>query len=79
MLCGAVEAPPAGKLVYGLLLESAGTEGVRLSARQMGRVLGLSESAVRANVKRLKERGRVVVAPQYHPDGGCAANLYQVR
>ena len=78
-LCGTVKVPASGKLVYGLLLENAGADGARISARQMGRVLGISSSAVRANIKRLKAGGYIAAFPQFHSDGGRAANLYQIR
>ena len=78
-LCGMVEAPASGKLIYGLLLENAGMDGARISVRQMGRTLGISGSAVRANIKRLKAGGYLSAFPQYHSDGGRAANLYQIR
>ena len=78
-LCGTVDAPASGKLIYGLLLENAGTDGAHISVRQMGRMLGISSSAVRANIKRLKNGGYISAFPQYHSDGGRAANLYQIR
>jgi DNA-binding Lrp family transcriptional regulator len=78
-LCGTVDTPASGKLIYGLLLENAGTNGVHISVRQMGRTLGISPGTVRANIRRLKEAGYISAFPQYHSDGGRAANLYQIR
>ena len=78
-ICGTVKSTASGKLIYGLLLENAGTDGVSISVRQMGRTLGISKTAVRANIKRLVESGCVSAFPRYHSDGGRAANLYQIR
>jgi len=78
-MCGTVDCTASGKLIYGLLLENAGTDGVRISVRQMGQALGISKTAVRNNIKRLKESGYISALPQYHSDGGRAANFYQIR
>ena len=78
-ICGTVDGTASGKLIYGLLLENARIDGVRISVRQMGRTLGISKSAVRANIKRLADSGYISVFPQHHSDGGRAANFYQIR
>jgi len=78
-LCGAVDVPASGKLIYGLLLENAKGGSVTLSIRRICRALGVSCSAVRANVRRLKEGGYIAILPRYYAAGGRAPNLYKMR
>lgn len=77
---GALGVPPNGKLIYCLLLDQADEKReVQIPMKDVSRSLKISIRAVRGNLRCLENAGHIRSIPQYHSDGGRAANRYIVR
>lgn len=77
---GSLAVPPNGKLIYSLLTDNADENGeLQISIKEIGRSIGISRRAVSNNLHCLGKSGFIRAIPQYHPDGGRAANKYIVR
>jgi len=79
-LCGEVDATVTGKLLYLILNELANKNGeVIIPQRKISDALHISKGTVSRNLRRLQDVGYIDVHPQYHSDGGRAANKYIVK
>lgn len=78
--CGDVDTTITGKLLYFVLDELANQNGeIIIPQKKISSVLRISKSTVRRNLRRLEEIGAISIIPQYHSDGGRAANKYYVK
>jgi len=78
-LAGQIDSTISGKLLYLLLLDTVDTQSrIQLSQRRISEALGISQTTVRRNFHRLKRGGYIDILPQYHDDGGRAANQFVV-
>ncbi len=74
-MAGELETTVSGKLLYLLLLDIVDAdEKIVLPQRRISEALGLSRCTVSRNLRRLRNRGYIDVVPQFHDDGGRAAN-----
>lgn len=79
-LAGELETTASGKLLYLMLLDTAGVDGsIVIPQRRVSAALGLSRSAVSRSFARLRRCGCIDIVPQFHDDGGRAANKYVLR
>ncbi len=79
-LCGEVDVTVTGKLLYLILGELANSSGeVIIPQRKISGALHISKGAVSRNLRRLRDGGYIDIFPQYHSDGGRAANKYRIR
>lgn len=78
-LAGLIEGTTSSKRLYLLLLDTVDTKGkIQLSQRRISEALRISQTTVRRNFHRLKRGGYIDIVPQYHDDGGRAANQFVV-
>jgi DNA-binding MarR family transcriptional regulator len=78
-LAGELETTVSGKLLYLFLLDTVDANGkISISQRRVSESLGLSRGTVSRNLRRLYKRGYIDIQPQFHEDGGRAANKYIV-
>ena len=78
--CGEVKTTVSGKLLYLVLDELANKNGeITISQRKISEALHISKGTVGKNLRRLRDGGYIDVYPQYHNDGGRAANKYIVK
>ena len=78
-LAGQLDSTISGKLLYLLLLDTVDTQSkVQLSQRRISEALGISQTTVRRNFHCLRRGGYINIVPQYHDDGGRAANQFVV-
>ena len=78
-MIGQLDSTISGKLLYLLLLDTVDTQNkIQLSQRRISEVLGISKTTVSKNFHRLKRGGYINIVPQYHDDGGRAANQFVV-
>jgi len=74
-LAGELETTVSGKLLYLLLLDIVDGDGkITIPQRRISEALGISKGTVSRNLRRLYSRGCIDIVPQYHDDGGRAAN-----
>ena len=74
-MAGELETTVSGKLLYLLLLDIVDADGkIMLPQRRISEALGLSRGTVSRNLRRLYNRGYIDIIPQFHEDGGRAAN-----
>lgn len=79
-ICGSVDAPVTGKLLYLILLEISNRNGeIAIPQRKISEALHISKSTVSRNLRKLRDSGYIDTFPQYHSDGGRAANKYKIR
>ena len=79
-MCGEVDATVTGKLLYLILDELANKNGeVIIPQRKISDALHISKGTVSRNLRRLRDGGYIDVHPQYHSDGGRAANKYVIK
>jgi len=79
-ICGEVDATATGKLLYLILDELANKNGeIAIPQRKISDALRISKGTVSRNLRRLRDGGYIDIHPQYHSDGGRAANKYIVR
>ena len=79
-LCGDIDAPITGKLLYLILIELADENGeVIIPQRKISDALHISKGAVSRNLRRLRDGGYINIHSTYHSDGGRAANSYRIR
>ena len=79
-ICGEVETTTTGKLLYLILNELANKCGeIIIPQRKISDALHISKGTVSRNLRRLRDGGYVDIHPQYHSDGGRAANKYIVK
>ena len=78
-ILGAMKSTPNAKLIYAFLGDACDSKGaIKISHREISRVLGISKSAVGANTRRLKDAGYVRIEPNYNEYGGRMANRFHI-
>lgn len=79
-LCGEVTTSISGKLLYLILMDITDeNNAVSIPQRRISEVLGISKGTVSRNLRKLRDGGYINVIPQYHSDGGRAANKYILK
>ena len=74
-LAGELETTVSGKLLYLLLLDIVDGDGkIIIPQRRISEALGISKGTVSRNFRKLYRRGYIDIIPQFHEDGGRAAN-----
>jgi DNA-binding MarR family transcriptional regulator len=74
-LAGELETTVSGKLLYLMLLDIVDADGkIIIPQRRISEALGISRGTVSRNFRRLERRGYIDIVPQFHEDGGRAAN-----
>jgi len=74
-LAGELNTTVSGKLLYLFLLDTVDADGkIIIPQRWVSEALGFSRGTVSKNFRRLYRRGYIDIVPQYHEDGGRAAN-----
>ena len=69
-----------GRLLYLILMDITDTNGaVVIPQRRISEALGISKCTVSRNLRRLCNDHYISVIPQYHSDGGRAANKYVIK
>ena len=77
--CGNIETTVSGKLMYLILSDTSNRNGeVIIPQKKISEALGISKGTVSRNLRLLRDSGYIDVLPQYHSDGGRAANKYYV-
>ena len=70
----------SGRLLYLVLMEITDTNGaVVIPQRRISGALGISKGTVSRNFRKLQHDGYIDIIPQFHEDGGRAANKYVIR
>lgn len=78
-LAGELETTVSGKLLYLLLLDTVDENGkIVIPQRRISKALGITKGTVSRNLRNLYRRGYIDIVPQFHDDGGRAANKYIV-
>jgi len=78
-VCAGMNAPPNAKLIYFYLLDMAGHgKKIAISAKRLAKGIGISTSATRKNLHRLKRLDMLTITPCYTEDGGRLANQYML-
>lgn len=79
-LCGEVTTSISGKLLYLILMDITDENNtVSIPQRRISEVLGISKGTVSRNLQKLHDDGYINIIPQYHSDGGRAANKYILK
>ena len=80
-ICGEVDTPITGKLIYLVLSELANRNGeIVIPQRKLRDTLNISKSAVRRNLHRLRDSGYIAIQAQFRSDdGGRSANKYVIK
>lgn len=71
--------PAGAKLIYCYLLDVSDGRGITISVRKLGKSVGLSRSATRRNLHRLKHLDMLDISPRYSNDGGRLSNQYKLK
>jgi DNA-binding MarR family transcriptional regulator len=75
-----LDATVSGRLLYLILMEITDTNGaVIIPQRRISDAIGLAKGTVSRNLRRLCDDGYISIVPQYHSDGGRAANQYKIK
>lgn len=78
-LVAGLNVPPAAKLIYFYLLDKSNGRSIAISVKQLGKNIGLSNSATRKNLHRLKRMDMIDIAPRFSDDGGRLSNRYKTK
>ena len=79
-ICGEIDTTITGKLLYLILDELANRNGeIVIPQRKLSDALQISKGTVSRNLRRLRNGGYIGIQPQYHSDGGRAANKYKIK
>jgi response regulator of citrate/malate metabolism len=78
-LIAGLPVPAGAKLIYCYLLDVSDGSGVAISIRRLGKSVGLSRSATRKSLHRLKRMDMLDIAPRYSEDGGRLSNQYRLK
>jgi len=79
-LCGEIDSTVIGKLMYLILNELANRNGeIIIPQRKICDALRISKGTISRNLRRLRDGGYIDIQPQYHSDGGRAANKYRIK
>jgi DNA-binding MarR family transcriptional regulator len=78
-LCGNLDVAVTAKMLYLILLEITDEDNkVIIPQRRVSETLGISKGTVSRNLRKLRDRGYIEISPQFHSDGGRAANQYRI-
>ena len=78
-LAGEIETTVSSKLLYLMLLDIVDGDGkIIIPQRRISEALGISKGTVSKGLRRLYRCGQIDIVPQFHEDGGRAANKYIV-
>jgi len=70
----------SGRLLYLILMDITDTNGtVIIPQRRISDAIGITKGTVSRNLRRLCNDGYISIVPQYHSDGGRAANKYVIK
>lgn len=70
----------SGRLLFLILMEITDEHGaVVIPQRRISGALGIGKSTVSRNFRKLHSDGYIDIIPQFHEDGGRAANKYILR
>ena len=70
----------SSRLLYLILMDITDMSGaVIIPQRRISDAIGLAKGTVSRNLRRLYEDGYISIVPQYHSDGGRAANQYKIK
>lgn len=69
-LCAGLPVPASAKLIYCYLVDKSNGGRITISTKQLGNNIGLSRSATRKNLRRLKRLDMIDIAPRFSDDGG---------
>ncbi len=78
-LCAGLAIPPAAKLIYFYLMDRSNGHSIAISVKQLGKNIGLSHSATRKNLYRLKRLDMLDIAPRFSDGGGRLSNRYKLK
>ncbi|MGV8147033.1 MAG: winged helix-turn-helix transcriptional regulator [Alkaliphilus sp.] len=79
-IAGNLKTTISGKYIYTLLNEiSTKTGKTQISTKKISRILKISQSTVRRNLKRLKESNYILIQEKFDDDGTRKANEYIIK
>lgn len=79
-ISGNLKTTISGKYIYTLLREiSSETGKIQISINKIARILKISRSTVRRNLRRLKESDYILIQERFDDDGTRKANEYILR
>ena len=79
-ICGEINTTITGKLLYLVLDDLANRDGeITIAQRKISGALGISQSTVSNNLRRLRDNGHIYIDPRYNKDGGRSVNKYTLR
>lgn len=78
-LVAGLPVPAAAKLIYFYLLDRSYERSTAISVKQLGKNIGISYSATRKNLQRLKRMDMIDIAPRFSDDGGRLSNCYKTK
>ena len=80
-LCVGLQMPSSAKLIYCYLLDTSDNSchSLIISIKQLGKSIGLSRSATRNNLHRLKQMDMIDISPRFTEDGGRLSNRYTLK
>jgi response regulator of citrate/malate metabolism len=78
-LTAGLPVPAGAKLIYCYLLDVSDGRGIAISVKKLGKCVGLSRSATRRNLHRLKRLDMLDILPRYSDDGGRLSNQYKLK
>jgi predicted ArsR family transcriptional regulator len=78
-LTAGLPVPAGAKLIYCYLLDVSDRCGIAISVGKLGKSVGLSRSAARKNLHRLKRLDMLDITPRYSDDGGRLSNRYRLK
>jgi predicted transcriptional regulator len=78
-LCAGLPVPASAKLIYFYLLDKSNGHSIAISTKHIGKNIGLSRSATRKNLHRLKRLDMIDIAPRFSDDGGRLSNQYKLK
>jgi DNA-binding MarR family transcriptional regulator len=79
-LAGERNTTVSGKLLYLFLLDVVDAEGgIMIPQRRISETLGISKGTASRNLRKLRNSGYIGIVPQFHEDGGRAANKYILK
>ena len=77
---GDLKTTITGKLLFSVLDELANqNEEIIIPQKKISKALRISKSTVSRTLHRLEDIGVIGIIPQYHNDGGRAANKYVLK
>jgi len=79
-ICGEINTTITGKLLYFILDDLANRDGeITIAQRKISSALGISQTTVSRNLRRLHDNGYICIHQRFNSDGGRSINKYVVR